>query len=141
LSYVIQRLNGIDLENDSVVVLHCTREHVQNLSSHLLANGFRPVLLREDADEYPQSGVFLSTLHSAKGLEFDHVIIVGYDDFFSPGSISHRETSAHLSAHRQLLYTALSRARNTLLITSSHDQYSRFLNDIDHNLLTLVENA
>ena len=98
------------------------------------------VLRQDDETRHAPNGIYLSTLHSAKGLEFDHLFIIGYDDFFAPGParLSHRETSAHLSAHRKLLYTAISRARKTLTITSSAGEYSRFLDDIDLNLLDII---
>ena len=110
--------------------------------AHLLANsGFRSTVLQgDDLEQHAPNGIYLSTLHSAKGLEFDHVFIIGYEDFWSPGPdyLSHRETSAHLLAHRKLLYTAISRARRALTIGSSVDKYSRFLNEIDASLLEII---
>ncbi len=54
-------------------------------------------------------GVHLGTMHSAKGLEFDHVMLL--DD----------GTLADTPEERRLLYVALTRARRSLQIFSSHD--------------------
>ncbi|MCY4208891.1 MAG: RecQ family ATP-dependent DNA helicase [Roseovarius sp.] len=54
-----------------------------------------------------QSGVALVTAHSAKGLEFDHVIILD-DDW--------RESGKHADEQRRLYYVAMTRARQTLCL-------------------------
>jgi DNA helicase IV len=141
LAYLENRLSTIDIQNETVAILHIQNSSLVQLSARLTNSGYTCTVLQQDyIARYPTHGIFLSTLHSAKGLEFDHIFIIGYDDFFAPGphSLSHRETSAHISAHRKLLYTAMSRARKALTITSSTDQYSRFLDEIDPWLLDII---
>lgn len=68
--------------------------------------------LRKSESEKPR--VNIMTLHSAKGLEADHVIISGIVDQFMPGNtkdIQKREE------YRRLLYVAVTRARDSLIIS------------------------
>jgi len=141
--YLLNTLGNIDISTESVGILHMRMSDVNELYEKLTSLGYDNCFLLRDEDNLQDAsgGIYISTLHSAKGLEFDHVFIIGYDDFFAPGpkSLSHRSTSAHLSAHCKLLYTAITRARKTLTITSSINEYSQFLKEIDTNLLQIIE--
>jgi DNA helicase-2/ATP-dependent DNA helicase PcrA len=66
---------------------------------------------RFDADE-DADGVSLSTLHRAKGLEFDVVFIPELEDGLLP--ISHAKTSDQVAEERRLLYVGITRARRRL---------------------------
>jgi DNA helicase II / ATP-dependent DNA helicase PcrA len=72
--------------------------------------------------------VQLMTIHLAKGLEFDHVFLIGCREDLMPHAFS-LETQAELEEERRLLYVAMTRARKTLHI-SYHDVPSRFLFEI-----------
>lgn len=139
-AFLINQVKKIDQSIESVGILHVQNAAALELYKELLKARIKCSILRQDDALDATNGVYISTLHSAKGLEFDHVFIMGYDDFFAPGAMSlkHRVTSAHLSAHRKLLYMAISRARKTLAITSSTDQYSRFLSDVETTLWELM---
>lgn len=67
--------------------------------------------------EWPQGPeeIGLSTLHSAKGLEFDHVVILGLEDRHMPHGDADDDTQ--LALHRRLLAMAIGRARRTVMIT------------------------
>jgi superfamily I DNA/RNA helicase len=141
--FLAERIQGLDIAQESVGVFHIRRNDVSGLASYLRSKGLECVVFSEEEDStniQSAQGIFLSTLHSAKGLEFDHVFIVGYDDFFAPGPnrMPHRTTSAHVSSHRKLLYTAITRTQKTLTITSSTQEHSRFLQEIDPELLNII---
>ncbi len=141
--YLVEKLQELDTTQDSIGILHIQRNEVSHLATYIRNNGLDCIVLLADEDSTnirSTQGIGISTLHSAKGLEFDHVFIVGYDDFFAPGPnrILHRTTSAHITAHRKLLYTAITRAQKTLTITSSLQEYSRFLKEIPQKLLEIV---
>ena len=78
-----------------------------------------------------KGGVFLSTMHGAKGLEFDWVWIAGVNEGQSP----RREAiiQGNLEEERRLLYVAMTRARKRLTL-SYYDglgmKPSRFLKEI-----------
>lgn len=89
------------------------------------------------ADE--QNTVLLMTLHAAKGLEFDTVIIVGLEEGIFPTSRSLHAQDA-IEEERRLFYVGITRACERLLLTRAKyrhtygtmtdQQRSRFLDDI-----------
>jgi DNA helicase-2/ATP-dependent DNA helicase PcrA len=70
-------------------------------------------LLGED----PHDKLVLSTVHSAKGLEWDHVFIIQANDGTIPMCFTPHLSSEELDEERRLLYVALTRAKDTLTIT------------------------
>jgi DNA helicase-2/ATP-dependent DNA helicase PcrA len=60
-------------------------------------------------------GVTLASLHSAKGLEWDVVFLVGLTDTTIP--IQHATTEAQLAEERRLLYVGITRAREQLMLS------------------------
>ena len=68
--------------------------------------------LRVSDDQEPR--VKIMTLHSAKGLEADNVILAGIVDQFMPGIETDSEVIAE---QRRLLYVAVTRARDSLIIS------------------------
>ena len=69
--------------------------------------------LRLSDDEEPR--VRIMTLHSAKGLEADNVVIAGVADQFMPGQDADRPSV--VAEQRRLLYVAVTRARDSLIIS------------------------
>ncbi len=90
-------------------------------------------------DEDDQNRVTLTTVHSAKGLEFPVVFIAGMEDGIFP-SIRSIEEDGSIAEERRLMYVAVTRAREKLFITSCLSRMiygktqsytpSRFLKDI-----------
>jgi DNA helicase-2/ATP-dependent DNA helicase PcrA len=73
--------------------------------------------LISDADSYDERApVTLSTLHSAKGLEFEHVFLAGLEEGLFPHSRSLDDPDA-IEEERRLCYVGMTRARNTLTLT------------------------
>lgn len=89
----------------------------------------------------------ISTIHSAKGLEWDSVFIIGAVDGRFPSAYSFN-SEEELDEELRLMYVATTRAKNNLYITYPVDMYdysmnmvlskpSRFLDNIDENILEL----
>ncbi len=80
-----------------------------------------------------KNSVHLMTMHAAKGLEYDNVYLIGFNEGNIPSSRA--KTPDALEEERRLVYVALSRAKNNLCITypryslslSKNVQPSRFL--------------
>jgi DNA helicase II / ATP-dependent DNA helicase PcrA len=73
--------------------------------------------LVSDADSFEgKPGVTLITLHSTKGLEFDHVFLTGMEDGICPHSRSLNEEKG-IEEERRLVYVGMTRARKTLTLT------------------------
>jgi len=91
-----------------------------------------------------EAQVTLMTIHSAKGLEFDNVFIVGLEEGLLPHSRSLLEKDS-LEEERRLLYVAITRARRKLFLSSVNSRYlyggrtsqtpSRFLSEIPQRLV------
>ncbi|MEM9400008.1 MAG: UvrD-helicase domain-containing protein [Verrucomicrobiota bacterium] len=102
---------------------------------------------QEDADDEQSTGVTLMTLHSAKGLEFRHVYIIGLEE----GLLPHEKNmiSGDIDEERRLMYVGITRAqkRLTLSYCTSRKKYgetqprhpSSFLQEIPEDLLEQVD--
>jgi len=101
--------------------------------------------LVSDADQYKQdAGVTLMTAHSAKGLEFPLVFIVGLEDGLFPHSRSATDP-AELEEERRLCYVAMTRAERFLYVTHAMkrrvygeeltSEPSQFLNEMPLDLI------
>ena len=110
--------------------------------------------LVSDADAYEEKpGVTLMTLHSAKGLEFDHVFLAGLEEGIFPHSRSSNDGD-ELEEERRLCYVGMTRARSTLTLTRAvyrrvfgdeqrlrASQPSRFLGEIPGELVDTVRGS
>jgi len=73
--------------------------------------------LVSEADSFEgKPGVTLITLHSTKGLEFDHVFLTGMEEGISPHSRSLNEEKG-IEEERRLVYVGMTRARKSLTLT------------------------
>jgi superfamily I DNA/RNA helicase len=80
------------------------------------------------------NGVALSTMHSSKGLEFDNVWIIGAEESIIPASDDGIPTIEDTEEERKLMYVAMTRARNCLIVSSTaNNQPSRFLAEAFRN--------
>ena len=101
----------------------------------------------ENQAEAGEDGVQLMTLHSAKGLEFSQVFLVGLEEGIFPSSKSSEE-SGRLEEERRLAYVGLTRARRKLTLTYAESRRlhgmemlgtpSRFLREIPGALIRHV---
>ena len=80
--------------------------------------------MKEGQHEPPKSAVTLATLHSAKGLEWESVYLVGLAEGLVP--ISYAKDAAAIEEERRLLYVGITRARSSLALSwSSAPQQGR----------------
>jgi len=118
--------------------------HTARSKDNLLEYLEEAALIREDKDdedENDNNGVGLLTIHSAKGLEFDTVFIVGCEERLFPHWRSIDEGDNALFEERRLMYVAMTRAERFLYLT--HSRYrkgefstrSRFIDQIKECLL------
>ncbi len=98
---------------------------------------------RAEAQHAPTAeAVTLSSLHAAKGLEWEHVFIVGCSDGLLP--LQRAEGAEHVDEERRLLYVGITRARSSLRLSWARArqpggratrQPSRFLKGADASVL------
>jgi DNA helicase-2/ATP-dependent DNA helicase PcrA len=88
-----------------------------------LADYLQTVSLVQDGDNNSAAdAVIISTVHSAKGLEFDNVFIIGLEDGIFPLSRA-RESVAEYEEERRLLYVAITRASENLYLTHAESRF------------------
>ncbi|MBU1195620.1 MAG: UvrD-helicase domain-containing protein [Proteobacteria bacterium] len=86
-------------------------------------------LIREDKSDDEDSdtgGVSLLTIHSAKGLEYDTVFIVGCEERLFPHWRSIDAGDAAISEERRLMYVAMTRAERFLYLTHANYRKGEF---------------
>lgn len=108
--------NNVDLARDSVAFLKpLGGRWFEYLKQQLRANGipFVDITREPDWPEGPEN-VAISTFHSAKGLEFDYVFILGLDD--KPTPHGDEEHDDQLWVLRRLLAVAVARARKQVVL-------------------------
>ena len=118
----------------------------QNGEDATLAGFLEEVALFSDLDSYDQDAdsVTMMTIHSAKGLEFPYVFVVGMEDGVFPGDMA-RYNEEDMEEERRLCYVAITRAKKELYLSSSRSRLifgqtrrnppSTFLSEIDPDLL------
>ncbi|MFZ5391083.1 MAG: ATP-dependent helicase [Patescibacteria group bacterium] len=121
-------------------------ERAPGLGPEALTKFLTDVSLWQDQDELSKTsgGLTLMTLHSAKGLEFDTVFLVGLEEGLFPHSSSLSDPK-ELEEERRLCYVGLTRARQQVYCTYATNRRlfgsvmlglpSRFLNDFPKELV------
>lgn len=121
-------------------------EFEEQMAENTLAEFLESISLTSDIDNMEESEdtVTLMTLHSAKGLEFPVVFLVGMEEGIFPGYKSIEEIK-ELEEERRLFYVGITRAmqylyltcakRRTIFGSTSYNQMSRFLKEIPKDLL------
>lgn len=115
----------------------------------LLADYLASVSLMTDQDNDDPNAdkVTLMTIHSAKGLEFPTVFVVGLEENIFPSQLA-ADSPREIEEERRLLYVAVTRAERHCFLTWAHTRWrygkmdgfvnqSRFLSDFDSSLLDI----
>ncbi|MFY9153515.1 MAG: UvrD-helicase domain-containing protein [Prolixibacteraceae bacterium] len=106
------------------------------------------LLTDQDSDkEEDMDRITLMTIHSAKGLEFKNVFIVGVEENLFPSNQNGQKTAEDFEEERRLFYVALTRAEQNAYLSYSRQRYkwgklefcdpSRFIAEIDPQYLNL----
>lgn len=130
------------------------QEFDENEEERTLENFLASVALVSDIDEseIDSDAITLMTLHSAKGLEFPIVFIVGMEENIFPSAQAINkewEDDSKMEEERRLCYVGITRAKEKLYLSSAkartiygEDQYnkpSRFLFEIPQNLIKTIK--
>ena len=106
------------------------------------------ITLVSDMEEHKNNDnvVTLMTIHSAKGLEFENVFLIGMEEGIFPHKNS-MDLREDLEEERRLCYVAITRAKKNLYLVNakkrmifgetSYNMPSRFINEIDQNCLNV----
>jgi len=101
--------------------------------------------MRADEQEQRDNAVSMMSLHRAKGLEFDCVVLPGVEEGLLPHQRSLDEGESGIAEERRLLYVGITRARQHVLLTSArlrrfygemhYPQPSRFIKKLSAEIL------
>ena len=134
------------LENLGQLVSSIKTYADQNGEDATLAGFLEEVALISDLDSYDNDAdsVTMMTIHSAKGLEFPYVFVIGMEDGIFPGDMA-KYNEEDMEEERRLCYVAITRAKKELYLSSSRTRMifgqtrrnppSSFLAEIDPALL------
>jgi DNA helicase II / ATP-dependent DNA helicase PcrA len=141
-------LNGLKEFTDNPSTLPVAEENlnleIPNKEFRTLDEFMQDIALLTDADkkesEEDKNKVSLMTIHSAKGLEFPYVFIVGLEENLFPSQMA-LNSRADLEEERRLFYVALTRAEKKVTLSFARTRYrwgnliqcepSRFLEEIE----------
>ena len=120
--------------------------YVANAEQPSLAGFLEEIALYTDLETYSEGeeAVIMMTMHSAKGLEFNNVFLVGFEEGLFPGMRSIGDME-EMEEERRLCYVAITRAKKNLHISYARQRMlygktnasmpSRFLKEIPEDLL------
>ena len=121
--------------------------YVENADTPTLSGFLEEIALYTDIEQYDQDAdaVVMMTMHSAKGLEFPNVYVIGMEEGLFPGMRSIGDPE-EMEEERRLCYVAITRAKKHLTLTcakqrmlygrTSVNRHSRFIEEIPPELVT-----
>ena len=131
----------------------CAQRQEEGNTNITLSDFLSEVSLLTDQDsdkDGDDEKITLMTVHSAKGLEFKNVFVVGMEEELFPSGMAGDSPRA-LEEERRLFYVAITRAEDHCFLTYAKSRYrygkmefgnpSRFLKDIDVRFLKLPQDA
>lgn len=133
-------------------LINVTNEYDATSESPSLGGFLESVSLVADVDKLNEGGeaVTLMTLHSAKGLEFPVVYLLGLEEGVFPHSRS-LNSDSEIEEERRLCYVGMTRAREELHLVHAHrrslygqpnfNRRSRFLDDVPNEILDTLSHS
>ncbi len=153
LSLIAAGDEGIERLENIKELINNIKEYENENEEPSLSGFLEEVSLISDIDKYDEDAdsVVMMTVHSAKGLEFKNVYLVGFEEGIFPGSQSIFEGPEEIEEERRLCYVAITRAKRKLYITNSYSRMnygqternveSRFLKEIPSELCKVTSNT
>lgn len=109
----IQKIYGkCQKTNHSMAILSPTNEAINQVKTHIAAD--------------TSAAIHMSTIHKAKGLEWDVVILINMSDDFIPM----KKNKEAIDEGRRLFYVAVTRAKHTLYIFHTRPEVTRYIKHI-----------
>lgn len=143
--YEDKTIEGLNRYDNVQELLNAIKEYVDNpeVEEKNLGAFLQEIALATDADDKKndvEDAVTMMTIHSAKGLEFKYVFIVGMEEDLFPSQMM-LSSRADLEEERRLFYVAITRAEKRVYLSYAVNRYrfgrlkncepSRFLEEID----------
>lgn len=149
----LKALENADVKIENVQELRTSMvQYMEQAEEPSLGGFLEEVALYTEADRDDGSDdkVTLMTVHSAKGLEYENVFVVGLDDGIFPSARSF-DSEDDMEEERRLAYVAITRAKKRLYLANArqrmlfgqtqHNITSRFMKEIGSELVEKHDNA
>lgn len=149
----LKALENADTKIENVQELRTSMvQYMEQADEPSLSGFLEEVALYTEADRDDGSGdkVTLMTVHSAKGLEYENIFVIGMDDGIFPSARSF-DSEDDMEEERRLAYVAITRAKKRLYLTNArqrmlfgqtqHNVTSRFMKEIGSELVEKHDNA
>ena len=144
-------IDSMNRWNNIQELIFSIEEYMQFNKGSKLSDYLEEVSLLTDVDRWNDKDDFITlmTIHSAKGLEFDHVYIVGLEEGLFP--MQRMLEDSDIEEERRLFYVAMTRAQKTVCISyaksrrkfggqPNYTKQSRFIDEIPRYLFKLKRN-
>ena len=95
------------------------RDYVIQNEDATLENFLNDIALQSEQDQIDGRSISIMSIHASKGLEFDHLFVIGLEEGFFPLT----GDGCDIEEERRLGYVAITRARKTLTLTTSASRY------------------
>jgi len=147
--FVVNKILESGISFDETFVLARTNRQLQELSI-LFAQRNVPFIIKTDEQKNPvdhkEGSVTLATVHAIKGLEANHVFVIGCNEQNFPSKASDHpivelvkfNNYDRLEEERRLFYVAISRAKEKLFLTYAGKKPTYFLTD---EMLRVIQNT
>lgn len=126
-----------DSPNETLAIIVRTKQQRKKLEYWMAENRLQyQVVSKKTEWSSVEPGIKLVTMHSSKGLEFNTVIIPSVEEGKMPlisSDCEEEQVLEELERERSLLYVAMTRAKNSLILTYS-GKPSRFISEMDSSL-------
>ncbi len=126
--------------DDTIGVIGQSSKRLEKFSEALDEAGIPWIMVKEDETDMLTPGVKLVSYYSAKGLEFDHVIVTNLKKGFLPykSPTPGIDEEDHLAAERRKFFVAMTRAKYTLTISAVRP-FSTFVEELDEKLYKKIK--
>lgn len=138
--YLLRTIKALrnNYELKDIAIVSRINKNLELLRDFLIKNNIDATVFKKDID-FEQEKIKLVTMHSVKGLEFKVVILIDLNSNLMPYPVKETNEEDRLleeARDRKLMYVGMTRAEEKLFLCS-HGEPSKFINDIDKNLLLL----
>lgn len=143
-AYIRRACRMFQLGAGTVGVLAPTNAMAQKAAQELAARGIRAAYMQGREVDLRTGDVKVMTIHSAKGLEFPIVVVIGLEEGILPmipGDATGDERREYLQAQARLFFVAMTRAMRGLLVLYSLARPSPFVKLLDRRWWTQEEGA
>ncbi len=95
------------------------KESVKNDPSFDITQFLNDLLLRSEQDAISDDAISIMSIHASKGLEFEHLFVIGLEEGFFPI----QSDNIDIEEERRLAYVALTRAKSSLTLSTTNSRY------------------